>query len=189
MSTCRMSTCKHGSPFENCLVPGLWRQSQRAESNSVCNWAEHQQLHTSSQQVKNCILLFNACGLLNTLLVLCLQISLLELTKGFSPQVAAREQGQYIAPDQQIRLTSPTMLKNFRDKISATASVVAAAAVTGAANSMQQLSFEARWTITAAAAAQARQFSITKVSGWPTVWLGDLNSFRVASVDILPTQQ
>ena len=56
------------------------------------------------------------------------------------------------------------MLKNFRDKISASASVVAAAAVTGAANSMQQLSFEARSTITAAAAAQARQQRIMKLA-------------------------
>ncbi len=54
------------------------------------------------------------------------------------------------------------MLKNFRDKISASASVVAAAAVTGAANSMQQ--FEARSTITAAAAAQARQQRIMKLA-------------------------
>jgi hypothetical protein len=56
------------------------------------------------------------------------------------------------------------MLKNFRDMVSASASVVAAAAVSGAANSMQQLSSEAKAAITAAAAAQARQHRLMKMT-------------------------
>ena len=41
-------------------------------------------------------------------------------------QVAARQQGQYVAPNQQLRMSSPTHLKSFRDHLSATASAVAA---------------------------------------------------------------
>ena len=48
-------------------------------------------------------------------------------------------------------MTSPLHLKNFRDEVSSNASVVAAAALTGAANSMQQLSTVSNVAITAAA--------------------------------------
>ncbi len=108
------------------------------------NSSSPKSLHSSSQQVKNCILLFNDGSLLEYTAGLgACRFRSLVVTKGFSPQLAAREEGHLIAPDQQIRLTSPTMLKNFRDKVSASAGVVAAAAARGAADSMQKLSSEA----------------------------------------------
>lgn len=63
-----------------------------------------------------------------------------------------RQQGQYVAPNQQIRLTNPQKLMEFRDSVSARARHVAATAVSAATNSMQQLGSSA----VAAGAAEAR---------------------------------
>ena len=78
-------------------------------------------------------------------------------------QVVARQQGQNVAPNQQIRMSSPTHLKNFRDRLSATASFVAATAVTGAVNSMQQPSSKRTAAQIAASASQARQQRIERL--------------------------
>jgi hypothetical protein len=85
------------------------------------------------------------------------------MTKGFLPG-CCKKQGHYVAPDQQIKLTSPTLLKKFWDMVSAPSSVVAAAAVTGSANGVQQLSSKAKAAITAAMAAHARHQKIMKMT-------------------------
>lgn len=162
---------KFDSPFNIVLVQNCGGSpnglSPIQSANELENSSSPKWLQPSLQQVKKHGAIFCDCCLLNYMFSLCLQFfcSCFEIDRGISFQVTAREQGQYVAPDQQIRMTSATMLRNFRDRISASASVVAAAAVSGAANSMQQLqvSSAARATITAASAAQARQERILKL--------------------------